>query len=147
MRRPATGRQRPYPSASKSSEQNRRLKTGTAHGTSTNGRRGGCTCSFWTFIGVDRFPHLRSFTTYCVRLELRSLHRHYPASAVLRTSPPPRASGLSLTGFRFRLLTTFWGFPCFVHFPCVHGAASTPAQPCHTRRPQSINNVVDYPWL
>src|SRR5437867_466604 len=63
------------------------------------------------------FPISRSFTTYCVCLELRSLpslHRRYPASAVLRTSPatpgrpacPSRASGWSS-------LTTPWGFPCF----------------------------------
>jgi hypothetical protein len=25
-------------------------------------------------------------------------------------------------------LTTPWGFPCFVRFPCVHAAATTPAQ-------------------
>src|SRR5712672_3863528 len=38
------------------------------------------------------FPISRSFTTYCVCLELRSLHRRYPASAVLRTSPPPQGA-------------------------------------------------------
>jgi hypothetical protein len=26
------------------------------------------------------------------------------------------------------LLTTLWGFPCCVRFPCVHAAATTPAQ-------------------
>ena len=25
-------------------------------------------------------------------------------------------------------LTTPWGFPCFVRFPCVHAVATTPAQ-------------------
>src|SRR5258708_7623514 len=34
---------------------------------------------------------------------------------------PSRASGWSS-------LTTPWGFPCFVRFPCVHAAATTPAQ-------------------
>src|SRR5206468_2876776 len=61
--------------------------------------------------------------------EVPSLHRHYPASAVLRTSPPPqgrpacpsRASGWSS-------LTTPRGFPRFVRFPCVHAVATTPAQ-------------------
>jgi hypothetical protein len=43
---------------------------------------------------------------------LTSLHRHYPASAVLRTSPPPQGArpvphGLPV-GHR---LTTLWGFP------------------------------------
>ena len=28
----------------------------------------------------------------------------------------------------FEALTTPWGFPCFVRFPCVHAAANTPAQ-------------------
>src|SRR6202047_5343413 len=38
-----------------------------------------------------------------------------------RPACPSRASGWSS-------LTTPWGFPCFVHFPCVHAAATTPAQ-------------------
>src|SRR5437868_12639754 len=76
-------------------------------------------------------PISRSFTTYCVCLELRSL----PSTGVtrlpryyepLRTTPgrpacPSRASGWSS-------LTTPWGFPCCVRFPCVHAAATTPAQ-------------------
>src|SRR5712675_359926 len=47
-------------------------------------------CSFWTFIGVDRFPNLQVLH-YVLRLslsEVPSLHRYYPASAVLRSSPP-----------------------------------------------------------
>jgi hypothetical protein len=82
-------------------------------------------------FSISRSFHVRSFTTYCVCLELRSpsLHRRYPASAVRRTSSatpgrpacPSRASGWSS-------LTTPWGFPCFVRFPCVHAAANTPAQ-------------------
>src|SRR5258707_14445024 len=38
-----------------------------------------------------------------------------------RPACPSRASGWSL-------LTTLWGFPCCVRFPCVHAAATTPAQ-------------------
>jgi hypothetical protein len=38
-----------------------------------------------------------------------------------RPACPSRASGWSS-------LTTPWGFPCFVRFPCVHAAATTPAQ-------------------
>jgi len=76
------------------------------------------------------FPISRSFATYCVCLELRSLpstgvtrlHRYYEP---LRH---PRAPGLSLAGVRLVTLTTPWGFPCFVRFPCVHAAATTPAQ-------------------
>ena len=79
------------------------------------------------FIG---FPISRSFTTYCVCLELRSLPstgvtrlpRYYePLRHPRAPSCPSRASGWSS-------LTTPWGFPCCVRFPCVHAAATTPAQ-------------------
>src|SRR6266436_7902867 len=41
----------------------------------------------------------------------------------------PTAPGLSLAGFQLVVaLTTPWGFPCCVRFPCVHAAATTPAQ-------------------
>src|ERR1019366_1124891 len=38
-----------------------------------------------------------------------------------RPACPSRVSGWSS-------LTTLWGFPCFVRFPCAHAAATTPAQ-------------------
>jgi len=89
-------------------------------------------CSFLTHLSeFDRFPNPpRSFPTYCVCLELRSLslHRHYPGlQRYYETSPPPqgrpacpsRASGWSL-------LTTPWGFPCCVRFPCVHACRHYP---------------------
>src|SRR5258707_15488047 len=38
-----------------------------------------------------------------------------------RPACPSRASGWSS-------LTTPWGFPCCVRFPCVHAVATTPAQ-------------------
>jgi hypothetical protein len=38
-----------------------------------------------------------------------------------RPARPSRASGWSS-------LTTPWGFPCCVRFPCVHAVATTPAQ-------------------
>jgi hypothetical protein len=50
------------------------------------------------------------------------LHRYYEP---LRH---PRAPGPSLTGVRLIFLTTPWGFPCCVRFPCVHAVATTPAQ-------------------
>ena len=75
------------------------------------------------------FPISRSFTTYCVCLELRSLPstgitrlpRYYEPLRHPRAPPacPSRASGWSP-------LTTPWGFPCCVRFPCVHAAANTP---------------------
>src|SRR5213593_3043401 len=77
------------------------------------------------------FPISRSFTTYCVCLELRSL----PSTGITqlqRYYEPlrhPRAPGLSLTGFRLVIdLTTLWGFPCCARFPCVHAVATTPAR-------------------
>jgi hypothetical protein len=73
----------------------------------------------------------RSFTTYCVCLELRSL----PSTGITqlqRYYEPlrhPKAPSLSLAGFRLVVaLTTPWGFPCCVRFPCVLAAATTPAQ-------------------
>ena len=75
-----------------------------------------------------------SFATFCVCLELRSL----PSAGVTRFPRyyeplrHPRAPGLSLAGVRLVLsspnLTTLWGFPCCVRFPCVRAAASTPVQ-------------------
>src|SRR6202521_89426 len=76
-------------------------------------------------------PISTSFTTYCVCRELRSL----PSTGVTqlqRYYEPlrhPRAPGLSLAGFQLVVTpTTPWGFPCCVRFPCVHAAATTPAQ-------------------
>ena len=36
--------------------------------------------------------------------------------------------GPSLTGVRLIFLTTPWGLPCCVPFPCVHAVATTPAR-------------------
>src|SRR5205809_6527278 len=74
------------------------------------------------------FPISRSFTTYCVCLELRSL----PSTGITRLQRyyeplrHPRAPSLSLTASGWSSLTTPWGFPCCVRFPCVHAAANTP---------------------
>ena len=37
-------------------------------------------------------------------------------------------SGSTMTPFPHPAHRTLWGFPCFVRFPCVHAAATTPAQ-------------------
>ena len=77
------------------------------------------------------FPISRSFTTYCVCLELRSL----PSTGITRLQRyyeplrHPKAPGLSLAGFQLVVTpTTPWGLPCCVRFPCVHAVATTPAQ-------------------
>src|SRR5437870_4681090 len=52
-----------------------------------------------------------------------------------RPACPSRASGWSS-------LTTPWGLPCCVRFPCVHAVATTPAQqlgPCFARSPSRIS--------
>src|SRR6266404_4764752 len=87
----------------------------------------------------------RSFTTYCVCLELRSL----PSTGITqlqRYYEPlrhPKAPSLSLAGFRLVVaLTTPWGFPCCVRFPCVLAAATTPAQRlayCFAQSPSRVS--------
>ena len=49
------------------------------------------------------------------------IHRHYPASAVLRAHPPPCRPSLPLTGFRLVCAHHRQGFPCCLHppLPCV----------------------------
>jgi hypothetical protein len=50
------------------------------------------------------------------------LQRYYKLSATpQRPASPSRASGWSS-------LTTLWGFPCCVRFPCVRAAATAPVQ-------------------
>src|SRR5277367_5564938 len=75
-----------------------------------------------------------SFATsrVCLGTEVPSLRRSYPVSSVLRTSPPPHSArpvphGRPV-GPVISDLTTLWGFPCCVRFPCVRAAASTPVQ-------------------
>src|ERR1035438_10308073 len=77
------------------------------------------------FIGC---PISRSFATYCVCLELRSL----PSTGVTRLQRyceplrHPRAPSLSLAGFRLVIADHALGLPVFRRFPCVHAAASPP---------------------
>src|SRR5450830_1584683 len=92
------------------------------------------------FIGC---PISRSFTTYCVCLELRSL----PSTGVTRLQRyyeplrHPKAPGLSLAGFRLVIADHALGLPvfralslctCCRQYPGaasgVHAAANTPAQ-------------------
>ena len=68
------------------------------------------------------FPH-RSFPPSCVPLELRPLPipRRYPASSVLRASPPPRWPRLVLADSRLARARHPRGFPCCCSLPvpCV----------------------------
>src|SRR6266851_437318 len=83
----------------------------------------------WELSGLS--PISLPVAASCVRLQLRSL----PSTGITRLRRyyeplrHPKAPGLSLAGVRLvSSLTTPWGFPCFVRFPCVHAAATTPAQ-------------------
>jgi hypothetical protein len=60
--------------------------------------------------------------------EAPSLHRSYPASSVLRASPPsqsarPVSRELPVDPYRDHR----WDFPCCVWSPCLHAVANTPA--------------------
>src|SRR3979490_973840 len=77
------------------------------------------------------FPISMSVTTYCAYLELRSL----PSTGITRLQRyyeplrHPKAPGLSLTGFRLVVADRALGLPVFRALsPCVHAAATTPAQ-------------------
>ena len=75
-------------------------------------------------------PISRSFPTYCVCLELRSL----PSTGITRLQRyyeplrHPKAPGLSLTGFRLVLADHALGLPVLRTLSCVHAVATTPAQ-------------------
>ena len=66
----------------------------------------------------------------CSRTEVPSLHRHYPASLVLRTSPPPCRPNLALAGCRLARATPLAGLPVLRPSPpSTRAAATTPAEP------------------
>ena len=56
----------------------------------------------------------------CSRTEVPSLHRHYPASLVLRTSPPPCWPNLTLAGCRLAHATPPAGLPVLRPSPPFH---------------------------
>ena len=89
------------------------------------------------FTGVSGFRHSRDPSPFGHRSspEAPSLHRHYPASPVLRASPPPCRPSLPLTGSRFGAcltthrashVATFFPFhACQRHYP--GGSKGVPA--------------------
>ena len=88
-------------------------------------------CSFWTLPGVARLPNPRSLATCCVR----PVQGPFPPPALPGF---PGTTGLSATSLRpdhpspesgWPSPATPRGFPCCARFPCVHAAATTPAQP------------------
>ena len=89
------------------------------------------------FAGVSGFRHSRDPSPFGHRSspEAPSLHRHYPASPVLRAPPPPCRPSLPLTGSRFgacltthrasRVATFFPFHACQRHYP--GGSREVPA--------------------
>ena len=92
--------------------------------------------------GVPRQSHSRgpSPLRHPSTPEAPFLDGHYPASSVLRASPPPCRPGLPLAGFRLPRARHRQGFPCCYafHLPCMPtplprrkpaGASSLSSQP------------------
>lgn len=74
------------------------------------------------------------------------LGRHYPASSLLRTSPPPTPCGPGPRGLPVAVAAAVAvGFPCFMCIPSIHAVVSTPVErlgafvahfPCRTGLPR-----------
>jgi hypothetical protein len=81
-------------------------------------------------VGSHQSPLPYLFHHY-PRTEAPSLHRHYPASTVLRASRRPNRPGLALAGCRFACTSRLrLGFPVLRRSPLyMHAVATTPAEP------------------
>src|SRR5271165_386399 len=61
---------------------------------------------------------------------------------VIRASPSPHCARTLPHGRPVvRSSDTLWGFPCCVRFPCVHAAATTPAQRLGSSSAQSPSRI------
>ena len=81
-------------------------------------------------MGLPPIEHICLFWTYT---EAPSLHRSYPASSVLRASPPsqsarPFSRELPVDPY----CNHRWDFPCCAGPLCLHAVANTPAGPMET---------------
>ena len=87
------------------------------------------------FTGVSGFRHSRDPSPFGHHSspEAPSLHRHYPASPVLRASPPPCRPSLPLTGSRFGA--------CLTTHRASHVAASFPFHACQRHYPGGSKGV------
>ena len=68
-------------------------------------------------LGVSTSLHVLASFLRCSRTEAPSLRRHYPASPVLRASPPPRRPKLVLADSRLARARHRRGFPCCCCLP------------------------------
>ena len=87
------------------------------------------------FAGVSGFRHSRDRSPFGHRSspEAPSLHRHYPASPVLRAPPPPCRPSLPLTGSRFGA--------CLTTHRASHIAAFFPFHACQRHYPGGSREV------
>ena len=80
-----------------------------------------------TLVGSRQWSRLPSFP-HRSRTRAPSLHRRYPASAVIQAPPPPCWPGLPLTGFRLARATPPTGLPVLPPSPSsMRAAVNTPA--------------------
>src|SRR5262249_36310993 len=93
-----------------------------------------------------KFPHFLEFVgsrqspVPCLVLQAPSLHRHYPASSVQRTSRHPGRPGLIHTDLQLMGTSHHrWGFPCCVGLLmlacCPHYPGGTTGCSCRSPSP------------
>ena len=90
-------------------------------------------------LGVSTSLHVLASFLRCSRTEAPSLRRHYPASPVLRASPPPRRPKLVLADSRLARARHRRGFPCCC---CLPLARMPPPIP---RRNRSVPASLAFP--
>ena len=83
-------------------------------------------------IGLRHSPDLCSLPKRG-RSQAPSLHRHYPASQVLRASPPPHTARPGPRRLPVGEPPPPLGLPCCIGSPCIHAVANTPAGPLGAR--------------
>ena len=93
-----------------------------------------CACDTFRTLclrgGVIGYGHSRRPSSFACPStpEAPCLDRHYPASSVLRASPPPCRPGLPLAGNRLACARHRTGLPVLPRFPSsMHAGANTPA--------------------
>ena len=100
--------------------------------------------------GVHRQSHSRgpSPLRHSSSPEAPFLDGHYPASSVLRASPPPCRPGLSLAGFRLPRATAPTGLPVLPRIPSSTRAdATTPAETSRLSRRSLPGQSAAFPFL
>ena len=100
--------------------------------------------------GVPRQSHSRgpSPLRHPSTPEAPFLDGHYPASSVLRASPPPCRPGLPLAGVPVAACTTPTALPVLLRFPSsMHAGATTPAETGRCSRRSLPGQSAAFPFL